>query len=263
VRFIKRNKLFYFLRFWLQSGNQPDESRLSCFNDYNKVEDVPMLFREVFAKMELPQSGDFERALAIARAQRKMVKGGRALGFDSEKTLRMMLDDQGGVCSDQAQAYNVFCLLADIKVREWGTIESASTPDVGHVINEIYSRELEKWIAIDVMKNLWFADADGNPMSITELFRSRRRGAELKYVHFSDHRCIDMYKIERTYAAGCIPFYIDNYRNKTYDRHLIKFNGWPAAAVHGMLILTRQNYRYRFVLDDYKQLFFGLGKKSR
>ncbi len=260
---MKRHIVFYYLRFWLQSRNQPDVTRLSCFNDYNRKEDVPPLFREVFAKMDLPASGDFERALAIAVAQRMMIKGGRALGFDSEKTLQLMLDGKGGVCSDQAQAFNIFCLLADIRVREWGTIESASTPDVGHVINEIYSKELGRWIAIDVMKNLWFQSEDGHPLSVTGLFASLRKGEPLRYVHFSNHRCIDMYKINRTYSGSCITFYIDRYSNKTYDRYLKRFSGWHNAFIHGLMILTRQNYRYVFVLDNYRSLFFGLGKSKQ
>ena len=42
------------------------------------------------------------------------------LSVPSEEALKIMLAGKGGVCSDMVQIFNNFCVINDIKVREWG-----------------------------------------------------------------------------------------------------------------------------------------------
>ena len=57
---------------------------------------------------------------------------------------------RGGVCSDYAQVFINFCIINDIKVREWGIKGSSQAIIGGHSFNEFYSEELRKWILIDI-----------------------------------------------------------------------------------------------------------------
>jgi hypothetical protein len=173
-----------------------------------------------------------------------------------------MLAGQGGICSDYSQMLNVFCLINDVRVREWGTVEKFYNALHGHNYNEVYSEKLDKWIAIDFQKNLWFHKADEQtPLSVIELFTYLREGNEVQYTYFSDWRCIDMWKIGKTYSGNSIPFLIAGYNNKTYDYYLNKYKHLPPFAVNAMLIVLRKNYHFLFVIDNYKRKLVGSSKK--
>jgi hypothetical protein len=238
---------------------------LPTFNDTNRKEDVAPLFFEVNGKIPIqPEMDAFEKTLAISRWLRHQIQGGRGLGLSSGKSLQMMLEGQGGVCSDYSQMLNIFCIINDIPVREWGTVERFYNPMRGHNFNEIYSERLGKWIAIDFQKNLWFTKpGTDTPLSVIELFTSLREGNELAYEYFSDWRCIDMYKVDKTFSKESIPFLITGYDNSVYDHYLNKYqHRFPSFVINAMMILMRKNYHFLFVMDDYRRKLFRWSKKK-
>jgi len=227
---------------------------LPVFNDINKKEDAPSLFLKVNEKIPLePEMDEFDKARAIAVYLRKQIPGGRGLGLSSNKALELMLAGDGGVCSDFSQIFNEFCVINDIKVREWGTVEKFYNPMFGHTFNEIFSTRLNKWIVIDVGKNLFYKGDGDEPLSVIELFPYLRNGNQIKYEHFSDHVCIDLYKIDKTYSKFTIPFVISNYNNKEYDHYLNRYQyRMPSFMINALMIVLGKNYKFIFVLDNYR-----------
>jgi hypothetical protein len=263
---VTRHPMLYYVRFAMICKNYKGKTEaLPTFADRNRKEDVAPVFLKVNSEIPLDNNGDgFEKTMEISRWLRFKIKGGRGLGLSSDKALEMMLDGQGGICSDYSQMLNVFCLINDIPVREWGTVEKFYNPVRGHNYNEIWSEKRQKWIAIDFQKNLWFKKTGENePLSVIELFAYLRGGNELAYEYFSDWRCIDMYKIDKTYSKNSIPFLIANYDNKVYDHYLNKYQDrYPSFVINAMMILMRKNYNFLFVMDNYKRKLFPSSKKT-
>lgn len=263
---VTRHPMLYYIRFMMICRNYKGRIEdLPTFNDSNRKEDIPLLYLETNSKIPLdPEMDGFEKTLALSKWLRFQIKGGRGLGLSSETSLRMMLDGQGGICSDYSQMLNVFCLLNDIRVREWGTVEKFYNPMFGHNYNEVWSEKRQKWIAVDFQKNLWFhKSADDTPLSVIELFTSLREGNPLAYHYFSDWRCIDMYKIDKTYSKDSIPFLISRYDNKVYDHYLNKYQDkYPSFVINALMILKGKNYRFLFVMDDYRRKLIASSKKT-
>jgi hypothetical protein len=263
---VTRHPILYLVRFLLICRNYRGKIEdLPVFGDWNDKNDAPPLFLEVSAKIPVdPAADNFDKVMVLCDWLRHRIKGGRGLGLSSGKALAIMLDGKGGICSDYSQMLNVFCLIHDIPVREWGTVERFYNAVHGHNYNEIYSQKFGKWIAIDFQKNLYFVrDGETVPLSVIELFTYLRQGGKLAYVYFSAWRCIDMWKIHKTYSKDSIPFLIADYDNREYDRYLEKYQDrYPAFLIHAMLILRRKNYHFLFVLDDYRTKFFRRPKKT-
>ena len=256
---LKRHSSLYIARFAIVSRNcKSDENQLPTFNDCNRKEDIPPLFLEINKNISLqPQMDEYDKAIAITVYLRKHIKGGPGLGLSSDKALQLMLDGKGGVCSDHAQIFNIFCLLNDIKIREWGIVEKLCKPCYGHSINEIYSTKYQKWILIDSGKSLCFSSGEGEPpFSVIELFSQLRMGKPLHF--FSVCRLgTNLKRINFTYSSQTIPFLITNYVNKDYDYYFNMFQDrLPSFAINALLILLRKNYRFLFVIDDYKSKLF-------
>lgn len=262
---LTRHPMLFYIRFLMICRNyKGSPADLPVFNDLNKKEDVPEIYRETDQKIPLDAEMDgFEKTLAISKWLRFRIKGGRGLGLSSDAALRVMLAGGGGICSDYSQMLNVFCVLNDVKVREWGMVEKFYNPIRGHNFNEVWSEKRQKWIAVDFQKNLWFHKSDDQtPLSAIELFTYLRGGGKLTFHHFSDWRCIDMHKIDKTYSKDSIPFLIARYDNKLYDHYLNKYRDrYPPFVINAMLILAGKNYRFLFVIDDYRQKLVGSSKK--
>ena len=255
-----RHPLLFYIRFALICRNARPAEELPEFADSNSRHDVPQKFIDINREIALdPQQDTFERAMEIARFIRRRVQGGPGIGLSSEATLIKMFSQKAGICSDYAQIFNLFCLINDIRVREWGCVETFYKPVHGHSFSEIYSEKRSKWIMMDVGKNLYFTKSgDIQPLSVTELFQYLREGNPLAYVHFSEYVCADMYKIGLTYSKMMAPFVVENYNNKLYDSYLDKYGGrFPSFVINAMLILRGRNYRFAFPMDNYRKMLLG------
>lgn len=256
---IKRHPYLYYTRFKLLSKNVASKDlNANCYNLINDKRHIPKSFSIVNALIFRQNRGlnDFEKVLELSRWLRTNIKGGKGLSLSSEKALEKMLAGEGGVCSDMAQIFNNFCVVNDIKVREWGiTSFPFNSGFGGHAFNEFYSKTLNKWVLIDVSKTLMFyIEGTTVPLSVMELFEYNKAGKAITYSSFLETNIPDDDLISYYYlATERAPFLICNYHNKTYDTYLDRFKTlFPIFVIHFWLYLIRKSYYYLFPLNDFK-----------
>lgn len=253
----RRHPILYYLRFALICENVEKElDQDNCFNSLNEKKDIAPIFLATFNNIDLSHKSDFEKSITIAKYLNQEITGGPGLGISSDTALEKMLNEKAGVCSDLSQIYNVFCLLADIKVREYGVVEKFYDPKFGHTFSEIYSSEFDKWIMLDVGKGFYFSDPfTQEPLSSNEIFLHLRKNQSPIIEYFSKKRK-DNKRIEQIYSAKSIPFLISNYNNKVYDFYFNKYHEkFPGFLINFWLIVLRKNFKFSFMLDDYKKYF--------
>ncbi|WP_298224622.1 hypothetical protein [Flavobacterium sp.] len=253
----KRHPMLYFVRYALLSKNHTAKNAdaIGCFNDSNTMDSIPKLYFEVNAKINVdPTQDELEKALTIGKFLRKTIVGGSGIGLSSEKTLEMMLAGEGGVCSDFAQVFNIFCFINGIRVKEWGTVDCFYKTKFGHSFNEIYSTQQQKWIAIDIHKAIIFEDvAHNNFFSVIDLFNDLRAGNPLRAKHYSEYMTWQQERIPLVYSQHAMPFLIENKENSIVDYYYNKLqNSMPIVIINVLLVLLRKNQTFIFVLDDYK-----------
>ena len=246
------------MRFWLLSENSTIKKLDGdSYNVKNSKLDIPSIFFEINAKIfknGTPKE-DIEKAKCIALWLRKNIKGGRGLSLASDVALEYMINNQGGVCSDMSQIFNNFCVVNDIKVREWGiTMIPFDKQYGGHATNEIFSKELNKWVLIDVSKCiLFYFENESEPLSLFEVYTSN---ISHKYISF--YKKIDNDDQIKNYYfnISATPFLISNYDNMVYDAYLRKNDSrYPIFFVHFFIYLIGKSYRYKFPLKDYRSMF--------
>lgn len=256
TKFFNRHPLAYLIRYALMSENakiaQSDD--LACFNNCNSVSAVPQLYFEVNEKiMVTPSADEYDKAIQIGKYLRSNIKGGRGLGLSSRKALEKMIAHEGGVCSDFSQIFNSFCLINNIKVREWGCIDKLYKAEYGHTFNEIYSSERKKWIAIDIHKAIVFANKAGDLLSAFELFSTLRAGDSIEFFHYSDYVSRDQARTPKVYAATTIPFLICNDKNAETEQYFEKYQDkLTPILVNILVLLGRKNQKFLFVMDNYR-----------
>lgn len=166
------------------------------------------------------------------------------LGKSSEITLRKMINGEEGGCSDLSQVYNNFCVINDIKVKEWGLKIISDDPSIkrGHSFYEIYSKEFQKWILIDVSKSICFYNSDPKlPLSVFEYIRLKKENHVIRCTIFNKKITPDRKRIQSLYFTfSSFPFLITHYCNKTYDYFLNKLEFLPESIVHGIIFFDRQ-----------------------
>ena len=207
-----------------ENVKRSDLGDLGCFNDCNSLASIPPLYFEINNKIGLDASLDeYDKALQIGKFLRLNMKGGPGIGLSSQKTLEKMWANQGGVCSDFSQIFNIFCFINNIKVKEWGCIDRFYKTQFGHSFNEIYSSRRKKWVAIDIHKGMVFTDMTGDTLSVVELFTVLRHGNPVNFVHYSQYVSPDHPRTPMVYASITIPFIIDNNKNDVTDFYFEKY----------------------------------------
>ncbi|MFK7782427.1 hypothetical protein [Psychroserpens sp.] len=258
----KRHPFLYIARFKLLSKNSSiaDISNLS-YNTTNKKTDIPAYFYEInnlIFKTKKPKE-ELEIVKQIAIWMHKNIKGGRGLSEPSEKALRMMIDGDGGVCSDMVQVFNNFCIINDIKVREWGVTRAPFDRVFGgHSFNEIFCTNLNKWVLIDVSSSiLFYSKKSIEPFSVLELYQFLRSGEDVFFKTFNEAHKISKANVENNFFnPDIVPFLICNYSNKRYDL-LLKYSRpyIPIFVSHFILYVLNKSYHYKFPIDNYKNIF--------
>jgi hypothetical protein len=252
--YLRRHPLLYKIRFRLISKNvTSDRADSFCYNGLNKKKDIPAIYFQlnnmILAKKKA-QLSDIEKVKKIAKWLRNNIKGGPGLGKSSENSLRRMIKGEGGVCSDFAQVFNNFCVINDLKVKEWGLKINTGKPSLlgGHSFNEVYCKEFQKWVIIDVSKSIFFYHISPKlPLSVFELINLKKENKEIYYSKFNKNFTIDNQNINDLYfISNSSPFVITNYRNKTYDYYLDKLGFLPESIIHGLVYLTGNSYAYEF-----------------
>ncbi|MFV7235970.1 hypothetical protein [Flavobacterium sp. ZB4R12] len=254
IWYLRRHPLLYEVRFRLLSKNVTiDRVENFCYNNINKTTDIPDIYFElnplIFEKIKIALS-DLDKAKRIAIWLRNNIKGGPGLGKSSEMALRKMINGEGGVCSDFSQVFNNFCVINDLKVKEWGLKVLSKDPTLngGHTFNEVYSKEFQKWILIDVSKSLLFYPINPTiPLSIFDLVNLKNENEKVTFSCFNENTTTDNKRITDIYiTSNSSPFLITNYCNKTYDFYLDKLNFLPEPIVHGLLFLLGKSYAFEF-----------------
>jgi hypothetical protein len=252
--YLRRHPLLYKIRFKLVSKNSSLESIENyCYNDLNKKNTIPPLFFEVNKLIFADATKDlsvFEKASKIAIWLKNNVKGGPGLGKSSATALRDMINGNGGVCSDFSQIYSNFCVINDIKVKEWG-MKSLSTDariSGGHSFNEVYCNEFQKWIMIDTAKSILFFQKDKSiPLSTLEYIRLKREKKEITISTIDIDDSIDNQNADNIFLnSNSLPFVITNYNNKTVDYFLDKLDFFPESIIHGIIVLLGKGYKFEF-----------------
>jgi hypothetical protein len=258
---LKRHPFLYLSRFRLLSKNSnEDEVSTISYNDWNKKEDIPAFFYEINEQIfenGKPDS-DLELVLELSSWLYNNTNTGSGLSKPSAKTLETMLYGKGGVCSDMVQIFNNFCVINDIKVREWGTTSAPfNRENGGHSFNEVYIEELKKWIFIDPSWCMMFYDESKRPLSVIEVYKLLRSGSVIKYKSYLSGKEIEINQVNKNYLNPDVtPFLICAYRNKLYDRYLKLARPYiPVFIIHFFLYLSGRSYFYKFPLDDYNRIF--------
>jgi hypothetical protein len=252
--YLRRHSLLYKIRFKLISKNVSFACIEDiCYNSINPKSDIPSIYFELNQSIITESNEDLtdlKKAKKIAKWLRNTIKGGPGLGKSSESAIRKMINGEGGVCSDFSQVYNNFCVINDLKVKEWGLKIITDNPNTlgGHSFNEIYSKELQKWIMIDVAKCIYFYHSDANlPLSVSELTVLKNENKEIKYFEFNKEIIVDQKRIKELYlVAHSFPFLITNYCNKTCDFFLDKLDFLPISLIHGILFVSGNSYSFEF-----------------
>jgi hypothetical protein len=252
--YLRRHSLLYKIRFKLVSKKSTFACMEDiCYNSSNPKNDIPSIYfelnRSIFTESNEDLT-DLKKSQKIAKWLRNNIKGGTGLGKSSESTIRKMINGEGGVCSDFAQVYNNFCVINDLKVKEWGLKILTDNPNTmgGHSFNEIYSKELQKWIIIDVSKCIYFYHSDSSlPLSVSDLTALKNENKEINYFKFNNEIIADPKRIQELYLVDySFPFLITNYCNKTCDYFLEKLDFLPVSFIHGLLFLSGKSYTFEF-----------------
>lgn len=258
-----RHPWLYVVRYALisENGEQANFNQLARFDQFNDLSVVPDYFFKINSEISVAEHADeLEKSKQIGQYLRSKTKPGPAIGLSPEATLRKMLEGNGGVCSDFSEIFNLFCLINQIPVKEWGCVDRLYNTQFGHSFNEIYSSAKQKWIAIDIHKGILFKDPSGDYLSTIELFQYLRAGNELIVEHYSDYRSPQIERLNFVYAAQTIPFLVDNRHFKYISNCFQKYEKKiPKLLMDSWIILVQKNQKFIFVLDNYKKLLF---KKS-
>lgn len=258
----KRHPYLYFTRFKLLSRNvEVHDIQHESYNLTNRETDIPKHFFEV-NRLIFPTDNkltDLEKIKALSIWLVTHIKGGSGLSLSSGKALKIMLAGKGGVCSDIAQIFNNFCVINNLQVREWGvTLIPFNTNYGGHSFNEVYCKELKKWVFVDVSNCLLFyTESQEVPLSVMELYKESRKGRFPKPLFFNKaHTFKEKIIGDYYFNVQAAPFLICNYSTKTYDAFLEKFRpSLPVFIIHFMIFSLRKSYCYKFPLNNYKLLF--------
>lgn len=252
--YLRRHPLLYKIRFRLVSKKASVKTIESfCYNDINEKSNIPRLFFEINSKIfsdEIKELPDFEKAKKISIWLRNNIKGGPGLGKSSTTALIKMMNGEGGICSDFSQIFSNFCVINDIKVKEWGLKNLSNNSQIsgGHSFNEIYCTEFQKWILIDPAKSILLYHSNiSTPLSTLEYIQLKKEKKEFIMVSLTKNEIIiDANANEIYFCSNSSPFVITNYDNKTYDYFLDKLDFFPVSIIHGILILIGKSYTFTF-----------------
>ncbi len=258
--FFKRHPFLYVARFKLLSKNSSvSDIESFSYNTVNKKKDIPKYFYTVNDTIFKgnPFTSSLENVKHLSVWLQNNIKGGPGLSESSENALKIMLSGKGGVCSDMAQIFNNFCVINDVKVREWGNTRAPFDRAYGgHSFNEVFIDKLNKWVLIDVSSSLVFYHNE-TLLSVVELYELLRSGEKISFKTFNSTKDLDEKNVEKNYLnPDTIPFLICNYSNKFYDSCLKFFRPYvPVFLVHFVIFVLGKSYHYKFPLDNYKKIF--------
>lgn len=254
---LKRHPFLHQVRWFLVTiAPKTKQFRDESYNTYNKKEDIHSIFFEDNPLTESEQKqSTLVKVIKIAEHFNTFFKRGPGLGLPSDDSYITMRYKKGGVCSDYAQVFINFCIINDIKVREWGIKGSNKDVIGGHSFNEIYSEELGKWILIDVYNSVFIVNKSSKELlSVSQLvdYMSGFNADNLDFQNIVDNRKgLDKERLSKYFFENKNLFFlITNYRINQMDSVLKFQKHLPLIVVHMILIVLRRYFNYMFYVNE-------------
>lgn len=254
---LKRHPFLHQVRWFLVTiAPKSKEFKNENYNTYNKKTDIHSIFFEDNPLTESEQKlTTLVKVIKIAEHFNTFFKRGPGLGLSSKDSYITMRYKKGGVCSDYAQVFINFCIINDIKVREWGI--KGGTQDVigGHSFNEIYSEELRKWILIDVYNSVFIINKSSKELlSVQQLvdYMSGFNADNLDFQNIVDNRkgLNKAHLAKYFFDNKNLFFLITNYRIYQMDSVLKFQKHLPLVVVHMVLVILRRYFNYMFYVNE-------------
>jgi hypothetical protein len=111
----------------------------------------------------------------VAAISRHLLSNPRLVGTPIQMDLRStywhIWDDGTGYCGDFTRVFMAFALTAGIPVRAW-SFSFDGFGGHGHVLPEIWNRQLKAWQLVDIFNNYYFVKDHGAPLSALEFRRA-------------------------------------------------------------------------------------------
>jgi hypothetical protein len=216
---------------------------------------VPPEYLEFVAALRLSGSKTFESAKAIAWDIAKRRRLGDGLSRDSVSALRLICEQQGGICSDISQVFTGLCLAAGIPVREWGIEEDLGT-EKGHSFNEVFATEFGKWVFLDASKTL-FATTKGSasPLSASEVIDKVSAGwgheVEMTYFGPPEKREEALINVQSYYFNPTNVFFLLSNNNPfRQDLFLRWAHAVPLALIHAVMLVSGRYPRFEIYTNS-------------
>ena len=108
---------------------------------------------------------DWQRALAISRhllASSPRLSGG-PIQAPLDETYRRIVQRGEGYCADFVRAFQAIAVAAGMPLRTWA-FSFDGFGGHGHIVIEIWNRQLGRWQMLDLYNNVYFPAADGRPL---------------------------------------------------------------------------------------------------
>jgi hypothetical protein len=113
---------------------------------------------------------DWSRALAISRhlltGQPRLTGG--AIQAPLQETHQRIVRQGEGYCADFIRVFQAFAATAGMPMRAWA-FSFDGYGGHGHIVVEIWNRQLQRWQMLDVFNNVYFRGPDGQPLSALEV----------------------------------------------------------------------------------------------
>lgn len=254
---LKRHPFLHKVRWFMVTiAPKTKKFRDENYNAYNKKEDIHSIFFEDNPLTEAEQKQTtLVKVIKIAEHFNRFFKRGPGLGLSSKDSYITMRYKKGGVCSDYAQVFINFCIINDIKVREWGIKGGTKEVIGGHSFNEIYSEELGKWILIDIYNGVFIINKSSKELlSVSQLvdYMSGFNADNLDFQNIVDNRQgLNAEKLAKYFFDNRNLFFlITNYRVHKMDTILKYQKRLPVILVHMVLIILRRYFNYMFYVNE-------------
>jgi len=113
---------------------------------------------------------DWSRALAISRhllTGRPRLTGG-AIQAPLQETHRRIVQQGEGYCADFIRVFQALAATAGMPMRAWA-FSFDGYGGHGHIVVEIWNRQLQRWQMLDVFNNVYYRGSDGLPLAALEV----------------------------------------------------------------------------------------------
>gem|GEM_PF-43298 len=181
-------------------------------------------FTALAQRLRVGADDDWTYALAISRhllASAAKLQGSPVMA-DLAVTYRLITEQGKGYCADFVRVFQAIAVAGELPMRSWA-FSFDGYGGHGHIVVEIWNRQLRRWQLLDVFNNVFFVDDAGQVLSAAGLRRQMRTvpplsrplvvGARPGFIH--KDKLLDYYKrgLDQWYLWwGNNPFTLDHFQ---------------------------------------------------